>query len=71
MPESEESIIAQRMFESGVGHAICGGVVKANDVADRETKAFILAKAVSEERTSEVNSIIERSATLDTHARNL
>ena len=69
MPESEESIIAQRMgFESGVGHAICGGVVKANDVADRETKAFIRGESgFLEERTSEVNSIIERSATLDTH----
>ena len=68
MPESEESIIAQRMgFESGVGHAICGGVVKANDVADRETKAFIRGESgFLEERTSEVNSIIERSATLDT-----
>jgi len=68
MPESEESVVAQRMgFESGVGHAICGGVVKVNDVADRETKAFIRGESgFLEERTSEVNSIIERSATLDT-----
>lgn len=68
MPESEESIVAQRMgFESGVGHAICGGVVKVNDVADRETKAFIRGESgFLEERTTEVNSIIERSATLDT-----
>lgn len=68
MPESEESIIAQRMgFESGVGHAICGGVVKVNDVADRETKAFIRGESgFLEERTSEVNAIVERSATLDT-----